>query len=96
LLFEDILVDYSKNLINQETIALLNDLAEECQLKEAIEAMFQGLKINQTEGRAGDYRSGQQCNCGMEAIRGQRPETPASRPKRFRIGRCRPAVREPG
>lgn len=48
----DILLDYSKNRINEETMALLIQLARECQLKEAIEAMFNGEKINQTEDRA--------------------------------------------
>jgi glucose-6-phosphate isomerase len=48
----DIVFDYSKNLINQHTMPLLFHLAEECRLKEAIEAMFAGAKINATEGRA--------------------------------------------
>ncbi|MGJ1433353.1 glucose-6-phosphate isomerase [Sphingobacterium spiritivorum] len=48
---EDILVDYSKNRINEETIALLIQLAKECQLDVAINAMFSGEKINETEGR---------------------------------------------
>ena len=48
----DILLDYSKNRINEETMALLIQLARECQLKDAIEAMFNGKKINETEGRA--------------------------------------------
>ncbi len=52
LMFEDILVDYSKNIITGETAALLVELAEECQLKEAIDAMFQGIRINQTEDRS--------------------------------------------
>ena len=52
LMFEDILVDYSKNIITGETAALLVELAEECQLKEAIDAMFQGVRINQTEDRS--------------------------------------------
>jgi len=51
LLFEDILVDYSKNRIDDTTIALLIQLARECKLDEAIKAMFDGDKINQTEGR---------------------------------------------
>lgn len=51
LLFEDILVDYSKNRIDDTTIALLIQLARECKLDEAIKAMFTGEKINQTEGR---------------------------------------------
>ncbi|WP_293914197.1 MULTISPECIES: glucose-6-phosphate isomerase [unclassified Sphingobacterium] len=48
---EDILLDYSKNRINEETIALLIQLAKECQLDVAINAMFSGEKINETEGR---------------------------------------------
>src|SRR5262249_8363256 len=44
--------DYSKNLITEETIQLLLQLAGECKLKEAIEAMFSGEKINQTENRS--------------------------------------------
>ncbi|MBB2151109.1 glucose-6-phosphate isomerase [Pedobacter gandavensis] len=51
LLFEDILVDYSKNRIDDTTMALLMQLARECKLDEAIKAMFNGEKINQTEGR---------------------------------------------
>jgi glucose-6-phosphate isomerase len=44
--------DYSKNRITDETIRLLVNLAEECGLRERIEAMFQGRKINATEKRA--------------------------------------------
>lgn len=50
--FEDILVDYSKNLLTQETRQLLLDLAHETELKEAIDAMFRGEKINKTENRS--------------------------------------------
>ncbi len=50
--FEDILLDYSKNRITAETMDLLRSLADECQVKEALAAMFSGEKINQTEGRA--------------------------------------------
>ncbi|MGZ5263804.1 MAG: glucose-6-phosphate isomerase [Kaistella sp.] len=46
------LFDFSKNLIDQNTLDLLLKLAEETQLKEAISAMFAGEKINETEGRA--------------------------------------------
>ncbi|MDQ1148226.1 glucose-6-phosphate isomerase [Sphingobacterium zeae] len=49
--FEDILLDYSKNSITEETRALLVRLAEECGLAEAIEAMFSGERINVTENR---------------------------------------------
>ncbi|USD65045.1 glucose-6-phosphate isomerase [Vibrio sp. SCSIO 43136] len=48
----DILVDYSKNLVDQETMKHLFALAQETELKGAIDAMFGGDFINQTEGRA--------------------------------------------
>ncbi|MDD6318034.1 MAG: glucose-6-phosphate isomerase [Succinatimonas hippei] len=48
----DILVDFSKNIISEETLSLLLELAEETKLKDNIEAMFSGEKINRTEGRA--------------------------------------------
>lgn len=50
--FEDILFDYSKNIIDAQTLQLLVSLATECGLKEAISAMFSGEKINQTENRS--------------------------------------------
>ena len=51
--FEDqILVDFSKNAVNETTLALLQQLAEECGLAQAKEAMFNGEKINYTENRA--------------------------------------------
>lgn len=46
------LVDYSKNRINDTTLKLLLDLAEECQLKDAISSYFNGEIINKTENRA--------------------------------------------
>jgi glucose-6-phosphate isomerase len=49
--FEDILLDYSKNRITDQTIALLLQLAKECRLNDAINAMFSGEVINATEGR---------------------------------------------
>ena len=49
--FEDILLDYSKNRIDDETIALLLQVAKECRLNDAVDAMFSGQKINMTEGR---------------------------------------------
>ncbi|MGQ9920666.1 MAG: glucose-6-phosphate isomerase [Desulfobacca sp.] len=52
LRFNDILVDYSKNRITQETMALLLALAEEVQLREAIDRLFGGDHINETEDRA--------------------------------------------
>ncbi|USP05674.1 glucose-6-phosphate isomerase [Vibrio sp. LQ2] len=48
----DILVDYSKNLVNEETMKHLFALAEETDVKSAIQAMFSGEAINQTEGRS--------------------------------------------
>jgi glucose-6-phosphate isomerase len=50
--FEDILVDTSKNIITKETLRLLLGLCRECKLKEAIERMFIGDEINETENRA--------------------------------------------
>jgi glucose-6-phosphate isomerase len=44
--------DYSKNLITEETLELLVRLAEECGLREQIDAMFRGDKINNTENRS--------------------------------------------
>jgi glucose-6-phosphate isomerase len=52
LKFEDILFDYSKNIVSEHTIKLLTELANECKLSDAIHAMFNGTKINQTEGRS--------------------------------------------
>ncbi|HVO84612.1 MAG TPA: glucose-6-phosphate isomerase [Syntrophobacteria bacterium] len=52
LRFGDILVDYSKNRITEDTLRLLLGLAEEVGLKEAIDKMFAGDRINETEGRA--------------------------------------------
>ena len=53
LTFENqILVDFSKNKINRETLKLLYQLAKESALDEAINAMFTGEKINRTENRA--------------------------------------------
>ena len=52
ILFDDILVDYSKNRLTKETLDLLLALAKEVKLKEAIDSMFEGQKINETEGRA--------------------------------------------
>ena len=45
-------LDYSKNRITDETLRLLLELANESGLRPAIDAMFQGDKINRTENRA--------------------------------------------
>ena len=52
LQWNDFLVDYSKNIITQETIDLLLDLAKEVDLKDAISKYFDGDIINETENRA--------------------------------------------
>lgn len=52
LKWNDFLVDYSKNRINQDTITLLLELADQVGLKSAIADYFNGGIINQTEGRA--------------------------------------------
>jgi len=52
LTWDNLLIDYSKNLINSETMKHLLDLANECQLADAINEMFSGEHINVTENRA--------------------------------------------
>ncbi len=52
LTFDDILFDYSKNIINNKSLQLLFQLAEECRLRDGIQAMFDGEKINETENRS--------------------------------------------
>jgi glucose-6-phosphate isomerase len=48
----DIICDFSKNIVSDETIKLLLELAYECELQKAIKAMFTGELINETEGRS--------------------------------------------
>jgi glucose-6-phosphate isomerase len=50
--FNDIMVDVSKNRITEETLKSLIALAEECELGSAIESLFTGQRINETEDRA--------------------------------------------
>ena len=50
--WNDFLVDYSKNRIDDETLKLLLQLADEVHLKDAIQKYFAGDTINETEGRA--------------------------------------------
>ncbi len=52
LSYGDMLLDYSKNRITDTTINLLIRLAEQCELKEAIKAMFSGEK-DKPDGRPG-------------------------------------------
>lgn len=49
---DELVFDYSKNLITDKTKQLLLQLAEECKVKEAINAMFNGDAINETEKRS--------------------------------------------
>lgn len=48
----DILLDYSRNRINAKTVSLLSNLAQAVNLKEKIEALFNGRPVNVTETRA--------------------------------------------
>ena len=48
----EILFDYSKNIINEKTLKLLLQLAEDCNVKQAIAEQFAGVPINETENRA--------------------------------------------
>lgn len=50
--FGEILFDYSKNRIDGQVMSELLGLAEECKVRESIDAMFGGDKINETEGRS--------------------------------------------
>ncbi|MCK9269210.1 MAG: glucose-6-phosphate isomerase [Bacteroidales bacterium] len=50
--FDELLFDYSKNIITAETLEKLLKLADDCKLKMAMDAMFAGEKINETENRA--------------------------------------------
>ena len=50
--FNDLLIDFSKNIITEKTLALLIDLADETGLQDAVIRMFEGDIINETENRA--------------------------------------------
>jgi glucose-6-phosphate isomerase len=52
LKLDDLLLDYSKNLVNDETLKLLQQLGREANLPAWVEAMFSGQRINFTENRA--------------------------------------------
>jgi glucose-6-phosphate isomerase len=52
ILFNDIFIDFSKNRIDKPALSSLMNLAQECQLAEAIQSQFSGEKINQTENRS--------------------------------------------
>lgn len=51
LKFEDVLVDFSKNIVDDHAFTLLLKLAKECGLKDAITSQFTGERINKTENR---------------------------------------------
>ncbi len=50
--WSSLFLDYSKNIITQDTLALLFEFAHSCQLEQRVKDMFQGKKINTTEDRA--------------------------------------------
>jgi len=52
LTLNDLLFDYSKNRVTEQTISLLTELCEECGVRDWIARMFSGEAINETEGRA--------------------------------------------
>ncbi|OYU81422.1 MAG: glucose-6-phosphate isomerase [Flavobacterium sp. BFFFF1] len=52
LKWNNFLIDYSKNIISEETVSLLLQLAEEVKLQDAVSQYFAGEAINQTENRA--------------------------------------------
>ena len=52
LCLDQLVFDYSKNIINPKTLQLLLQLAEECKLHDAIHHLFAGIKINETEQRS--------------------------------------------
>lgn len=60
--FNEIIFDYSKNIITDETKKYLLELVDECDLKPAIEAMFNGEKINETENRAVRHTALRNCS----------------------------------
>jgi len=49
---KELLIDYSKNIIDKETLGQLINLAKECNLPSAIQEMFSGSAINETENRS--------------------------------------------
>ncbi len=52
LCLDQLVFDYSKNIINQKSLQLLLQLADECKLQDAIHDLFAGIKINETEQRS--------------------------------------------
>ena len=52
LQFDDLLYDFSKNIVSQDTLNLLYDVAQEAHLSDWVNTLFSGEKINFTENRA--------------------------------------------
>lgn len=50
--FNDILIDYSKNIMSEDTLQKLLALAKACKVEDSLKSMFEGDTINATEGRA--------------------------------------------
>ena len=71
LQWESFYVDYSKNLLDQETLDLLLALAEESGLNQAISDYFDGKKINETEDRAVLHTALRQLNPRTIIVDGQ-------------------------
>ena len=71
LQWESFYVDYSKNLLDQETLDLLVAVAEESGLNQAIKAYFEGKKINETEDRAVLHTALRQLNPHTIMVDGQ-------------------------
>ena len=71
LQWESFYVDYSKNLLDQETLDLLVAVAEESGLNQAIKAYFEGKKINETEDRAVLHTALRQLNPSSIVVDGE-------------------------
>ena len=71
LQWESFYVDYSKNLLDQETLDLLTTMAEESGLNQAIKAYFEGKKINETEDRAVLHTALRQLSPSSKMVDGQ-------------------------
>lgn len=67
----DFLVDFSKNRITQETLEILFGLAGECGLEQAIEGMFSGKAINETDKRRMLHVALRNPSCSHHQVRGR-------------------------
>lgn len=66
--------DYSKNLLNNETLSLLNDLAKSAQLPTAIEELFSGANVNNTEQRPALHTALRDPQTGSEKLAASLPQ----------------------